>query len=202
MGRKIMSKRYIKEDIDRFYDYDLSISNREIYIAEIDELMSERVIKGVKSLKAGDEVLFTINSPGGDFYEGMAIYSAIKRYTEEYGGTIMNGTGHVMSMGTIIFQAAQYRYLDEHCTMMLHYGSAATGGWIHAKDFIQDAKEEQRLSSIMERIYLKKIKVKHPKFTLKDLREKMNFNWYLSAKEAVKWGLADGILGVDDADES
>jgi ATP-dependent protease ClpP protease subunit len=47
----------------------------------------------------------------------------------------------------------------------------------------------------MEGIYLKRIKEKHPKFTRRKLKEMMNFDCILSAKEAVELGLADKILG-------
>jgi ATP-dependent protease ClpP protease subunit len=51
------------------------------------------------------------------------------------------------------------------------------------------AKEEGRL----DMIYLEQIRKKIPSFTFKQLRAKLNKDWYLTAEETVKLGLADEI---------
>jgi ATP-dependent Clp protease protease subunit len=182
----------------QFFDYDLHLDNREIFIKEITDETAEVVLKGLSILSTlpGKDTLFTINSPGGAVYAGLAIYDAIKSCPTH---TVIYGTGYVMSIASVIFQAADIRAITPTTSFMLHYGCTGADDATHSQDFIKDAQEELRLNKLIENIYLEKIRAKHPKFTLRALREKMKFNWYLSAQEVVKWGLADAV--VEDINE-
>jgi ATP-dependent Clp protease protease subunit len=201
-----MSKRYVKEDIDRFYDYDLDISNGTIYMGSmmvdwdsgesgVDFSMAERMIKGIYVLqkKGPEEITIIMNNPGGDWYHGMAIYDAIQNSEKE---VTIKVFGHAMSMGAVILQAADKRLLAPHSTMLLHHGT--DGYYGHALDMEKRGDEAKRLRLQMEDIFFNRIHNKHDSFTIEVLREKLNFDWFLDASTAVRWGLADGIIGEDD----
>lgn len=202
-----MSKRYSKDNIDYLYDYGIDIQNRTLYIGSTtyswedvetgtDFSMAERVIKGLHILDKSDaDITVVMNNPGGEWYHGMAIYDALRSAKSNI---IMNVYGMAMSMGSVILQAADIRLLAPNSTLLLHYG---TDGYIgHSKDFVKAAEENKRINKIMEDIYLENINVKHPNFTLDELEKRIKYDYFIPAREAVKLGLADGILGEEDND--
>ena len=182
-----------KEDFDRFFDYDVHIPTRTLFMGgDTDEGMAERFIKGMHLLEAKnlDPITVIMNNYGGDEYDGMAIYDAIatsKCYT-----TIV-AYGSAMSMGSWIPQAADERVMAPSATMMIHYGT--WGGY--ELDSIHVAtmhKENERLTHNMEQEYLRRIREKHPKFPLARLRRWLTNEKFLTAEETVEWGLADKVL--------
>ena len=79
--------------------------------------------------------------------------------------------------------------------MLLHYGTDGTVG--HALDFIKYAEQAKKANKLLEDIYLERIKEKHPSYTREDLKTKISFDCYLSAKGAAKLGLVDKIVGEE-----
>jgi len=198
-----MSKRLNRDDIDRWHDYNLHLPSRTIYIGseatailpDVDEsgtdaLMSERAVKNLFILNSisQDPIKIIMNNPGGDWYHGMAIYDAIK---QSKAMITMEVSGNASSMGSIILQAADERVMHPHAVMLLHYGSLATDG--HVKDVYRTTDEYKRYDAIMEDIYLEQIKRKHPKYTRKQLQDKIRHDCYLSAQEALDLGLIDRV---------
>ena len=197
--------RLIKESIDRFYDYDIHVETRTLWMGSVsvdmdgesgtDANMAERVIKGLHlldlSAPTGDKpITIIMNNLGGDWYHGMAIYDAIKACKNHVTVKVF---GYVMSMGSIIIQAADKRIMSPNSRMMIHYGTQGYHG--HTKDFIRWAKEVEKVDEEMESIYMEKIKERNPSFTLHKLKEMCKFDTFLNSKEALGVGLIDEILG-------
>lgn len=192
-----------RDDIDRFFDYEVYIPTRRLYIgsvtnldgneAGVDHQMAERAIKGLHILDslapAGDKPINIImNNPGGDYYHGMAIYDAIKACNNH---VTIRATGYVMSMAAFILQAADERVLTPNAGVMIHYGTSGTQG--HAKDMMRWAKEYERLNSVMEETLLGRIKEKHPTFSREKIAKLLVFDTIYPASEAVALGLADRL---------
>jgi ATP-dependent Clp protease, protease subunit len=194
--------KFTRDDVDKFYDYDIDLPHRTIYVGSInsdidgdesgtDVLMAERVIKALHLLGQKDEpITIIMNNLGGDWYHGMAIYDAIKTCNCHI---TIKAYGYCMSMGSVILQAADERLMAPNAKMMIHYGSNAAPS-IHSKIFDSWAEENKKINTAMEDIYLDKIKLVNPSFTRQDLEKKLNFDTFLTAEEAVKLGLADDIL--------
>jgi len=197
--------RLIKESIDRFYDYDIHVETRTIYMGSVsvdfddesgtDANMAERVIKGLHlldlSAPTGDKpITIIMNNLGGDWYHGMAIYDAIKACKNHVTIVVY---GYAMSMGSIILQAADKRTMMPNSRLMIHYGT--NGYYGHTKTFIKWAEETKKIDIEMENIYMEKIKEKNPTFTLHKLKEMCKFDTFLNSKEALGVGLIDEILG-------
>lgn len=194
------------DEVDKFFEYNLFIPSRTIFMGSLSEsweggetgvnyAMAEYVIKGLHILErlapkppANNDITILLNNPGGDWYHGMAIYDAIQAC--EANVTIRT-LGHAMSMGSIILQAADDRVMSPNSRLMIHYGTS--GFHNHTKIVQQWAKEDKKLIGIMEEIYMDKIKLKHPTFPGKKLRDMLNFDTILNAEEAVNLGLADRI---------
>lgn len=144
-------------------------------------------------------ILLHINTIGGDWDDGMAIYDVVK-----YSSCPINAIGHgcVYSMGSLILQAAKKRYLMPHCSFMVHLGSTSFDGEFQTAastiEFYENGK------SVMLEIYSERCqkgeffvskgmdKKKTEDFIYKKLREKTD--WYMTAKEAVYYGFADKVL--------
>jgi ATP-dependent Clp protease protease subunit len=198
-----MAKKSGKDDIDNFHIYNIHFATRTLYIgsiqadengeAGIDNFTAAQVIKNLYILdntkEADQPINIILNTPGGDFYHGIGIYDAIRQCKNEVN---IVGYGYVMSMGSVIMQAADNRAISENACMMLHYGTNGFGG--HSKDFESWANENSRINVDMESIYLERIKQKHPSFTRKKLQKLITFDRFLTAKAALELGLVDKII--------
>lgn len=201
-----MSKRVNRDDVDKFHDYDLYIPSRTIFMGSEEEDMEEgesgtdsrmakKLVKNMQILESlnSEPIKIIMNNPGGEEYNGLAIFDAIK--TAKSHVTIVV-YGHAMSMGSIILQAADERVMAPNSRMMIHYG---TWGIVdHPKIVYQWTEECKKFDKWMEDIYLNKIKEKHPDFTMAKLHKMLNFDTFLTAREAVEMGLADKVLGEED----
>lgn len=190
-----------KEVIDLWYNQNVDVSSRVIYMGplpndnenpdtcwSISEYSISNIIKSLHLLMTlGKEAITIVGSTyGGNFYDAMALYDAISRTKNDI-RIVMEG--YCMSAGTIILQSANMRILSKNCRLLLHYGSDGFSGT--AKDFENRGEESKACNTIMEDIYLKRIRQKHPKFKRADLQEYIKYDKYISATEAVKLGLAD-----------
>lgn len=202
-------RRYKTDDIDKFFDYDLSVPTRTIYMGSIstdvdgaesgtDAGMAERMIKSLHIMENFDAaagngekpITIIMNNIGGDEYHGMAIFDAIQSCKNHVDIKVY---GHAMSMGSIILQAADTRIMAPNSRMMIHYGT--WGVHDHAPTAYKWAEEGKKFDKWMEDLYLKKIREKHPKFATEKLRKWLTADTFFTPEEAVHWNLADEILG-------
>lgn len=202
------SKRLSKEDIDRFFEYGVHPGTRTVYIGSAvyngddetgtDFLMAEKAIKGLHILdsQSAQDITVLMNNLGGDEYHGLAIFDAIRACRSR---VTVRGTGHVMSMGSWIIQAADWRVMTPSAVMMIHYGEF--GVLNHPKITYKWAEEGKRLDRLMEDTYLDRIRVRHPKFTRKRLQEMLNFDTILTAQQALELGLIDKIEQCQEGNE-
>lgn len=191
--------RIVKESIERFYDYDIHIESRTLFIGdsrgegdnegEIDADVSQRAIKGFHLLTAAaadKPVTVYINSFGGCFYNGMAIYDAIKACPCHITAYVC---GSAMSMGSLILQAADTRLIYPHATMMLHDGYDTRVGDV-PQTFFNWAEYSRKMRTVMYKIYADRSGQK-PSYW----RRKLSNDLILTASEAKELGLVDGIVG-------
>jgi ATP-dependent protease ClpP protease subunit len=201
------SNKIPADDVDKFFDYGVFVPSRTLYIGSyasdwegaemgVNHAMAERAIKGLHVLErlapmskeANDDINIIMNNPGGEWYHGMAIFDAILGCDSH---VTIRATGHAMSMGSIILQAADERVMTPNAKFMIHYGTSGFNN--HTKIVQQWAKEDKKVCAQMEQIYMEKITQKHPNFTLKKLRAMLNFDTILTAQETVDLGLADRV---------
>ena len=158
-------------------------------------------IKNIRALerKSKDPITIHMNSIGGEWADGMAIYDAI--CMSKCHVTIIV-YGQAESMSSIIFQAADERMITENSYFMIHYGSTdATGDYLNVQNF---AKYEQAICDKMIDIYAnvcvngKFFKEKYNNNTSsvkKYLQRKLKHgDWYMTAGETVDYGLADKVI--------
>lgn len=200
-----MSKKFVKDEIDRFHDYSIYLPTRTINIGSeenslehgesgVDGAMAERAVKNLHILESLSKEPITVimNNIGGDFYHGLAIYDAIKACEST---VTIKVFGHAMSMGSIILQAADERIMAPTSKQMIHYGTWGYDG--HSKTAQQWAKENDKLDRWLEDMYLEMIHEKVPDFSLAKLRKMLDHDTFFTARESVNIGLADKILGEE-----
>jgi ATP-dependent Clp endopeptidase proteolytic subunit ClpP len=193
--------RINRDDVDKLYDYDLYIPSRTIYMGSTevdlegnesgtDPVMAERVIKALHLLDQKNEpITIIMNNPGGSWYDGMAIYDAVKACQSHITIKVF---GVAMSMGAVILQAADERVMAPNARCMIHYGYMGWSG--HSKTFDKWGDENKRINKEMEDILLFRIKQAQPNYALNTLQNLLDHDTILSADETVKLGLADKVL--------
>ena len=197
----IMKKKFIRDDFEKFHDYNCLIPARIIYFGSewddgdeeggVDAMSTKTIIKNLIYLDRVKQEPITIywNSPGGCWFRGMAIYDTIRGLRSP---VTMIGFGMVRSMGTIIMQACKERFLAPNCDFMIHDGSEGNYGVPQNNE--KWAAYGKYARNKMYDIYLEKIKEKKPSFNRKQLEQKCVIDWIMTGTQAVEFGLADKVL--------
>jgi len=190
----VVMARHSKDRVAQWYDYNVHLETRTLYLGDgeegIDPEVAMSVIKAFHlfDTTATDKpVTVYLNSEGGSWYDGMAIYDMIEQSVSHVD---MYAAGSVMSMGSIILQAADVRYMYPHATLMIHDGSESLIG--HTRNVINWAKYSEKLCGDMYHIYSKR-SGKPSSFW----KKRCSHDTILSAKEALEVGLIDHIVGEE-----
>lgn len=153
--------------------------------------------------KSSEPILVHMKLSGGFEDQGLAIYDLLKSCPNMV--TILAYTDP-SSMSSVVIQGADKRVLMPHAKYMFHYGDALHTGT--KKQVLTAAEELVKSERLIMDIYVQAMKrtgcYKHrsKKFITQWLRERMDAkeDVYLSAKEAVKYGLADSVFGENGYD--
>jgi ATP-dependent Clp endopeptidase proteolytic subunit ClpP len=185
-----------------FHEMNLHLPTRTIYFGSVgvdsqtdsDEVNCRTVGQLIKNLhiletKEIGPITLLLNTPGGSWEDGTAVYDLIKNLKSEV--TII-GMGKIWSMGSIIFQAGKKRVIMPNATIMVHDGSDGYIG--DSKSFESWAKDSKRVRHVMYNIYFEQMKKKNTKITLKNIENMCSHDKIFTAEEAVKIGLADEIM--------
>lgn len=125
-----------------------------------------------------------INSNGGDVNPVMHIVDIISiSKTPVY--TI--GLGKIFSSGGILFVAGHKRFVFENTSCLIHDGSTIMGG--DNGKVIDNFVETKR---ILDRI--REYFIANTKITPNEFDEHSRKDWYITAEEMVKYGIADCIV--------
>jgi ATP-dependent Clp protease, protease subunit len=132
------------------------------------------------------DISLYINSPGGSVTAGMAIYDTMQFIKPDV-ATIVMGQG--ASMGSLLATAGApgKRYILPNARHMIHQPLGGASG--QATDVEIQARELLRWKKVLTDIY-----VKHTKKSYAELESDMERDFFMTADEAVAYGLADEIL--------
>lgn len=188
--------------IEKFHNDNLYLPTRTIYFGradintdseesnEVNCITAGQVIKNLHILNFLDSkspITLLLNSPGGSWEDGMAIYDVIKTIKSP---VVIIGMGKIYSMASVIIQSAKKRILMPNALFMIHDGFEGYVG--DTKSFEAWAKNAKDVRETMYKIYYSRMKKK--RVTLKQIEEMCSHDTILTAKEAVKLGLADNIM--------
>lgn len=176
---------------ERAYDiYSRLLKDRIIFIGTpIDDNVANLVIAQLLFLESEDpdkDINLYINSPGGVIYSGLAIYDTMQ-YIKPDVSTIC--VGLAASMGAVLLTAGTKgkRYALPNSRMMMHQPLGGAQG--QAVDIEIHAKEILRI-----RESLNSILASHTGQSIERIAQDTDRDFYMSAQQAVEYGLVDSIL--------
>ena len=188
---------------ERAYDiYSRLLKERIIMLnGPVEDHMANLVVAQLLFLESedpGKDISLFINSPGGLVTAGLSIYDTMQVIKPDVATYVM---GQACSMGSFLAQAgaAGKRHVLAESRTMIHRvssGTPGTKGSVHVQELqFEDAKrsfeESQRINQRLTELYVKHNSVGK---TYDEMFAVMKFDTFLSAKEAVEFGLADKVL--------
>ena len=198
MGRMNDMRNYLVPNVivrtrdgERGYDiYSRLLEDRIIFLGEeVTEGSANTIVAQLLHLANEDpdkDIQLYINSPGGSVYDGLAIYDTMQ-YIKPDVQTI--GIGLQASMGAFLLGsgAKGKRFVLPNARVMIHQPSSGTQG------MVTDQEISLRESVGMKEL-LAKVIAKNTGQKLEKVKADMERDHWMSADEAVKYGLADAII--------
>ena len=188
---------------ERAYDiYSRLLKERIVFLnGPVDDNSANVIVAQLLFLESEDsdkDINFYINSPGGMVTAGLSIYDVMQFIKPDVATYVM---GQACSMGSFLAQsgAKGKRYVLPESRTMIHRvssGTRGTSGSVHVQelqfeDAIRSMEESKRLNERLTQLYVKH-NTKGKEYA--EMFETMKFDTFLSAAEAVEYGLADEIV--------
>jgi ATP-dependent Clp protease protease subunit len=178
---------------ERSYDiYSRLLRDRIVMLdTDVNEHTASLVVAQMLFLESEDpdrDILFYINSPGGSVTAGMAIYDTMQFIKPDVSTVVM---GQACSMGSLLAQAGAVgkRLILPNARHMIHQPSGGARG--QATDMLIQVEEILAMKRNLTEIY-----VRHNTAgkTFEELTTDMERDNFMSAEQAVAYGLADKII--------
>ena len=178
---------------ERSYDiYSRLLKERIVFIgSEITDDLANLVVAQLLFLQSEDaakDVSVYVNSPGGSVTAGLAIYDTMQFLKCD---VVTYCVGQAASMGAVLLAAGTKgkRHALPGARIMIHQPWGGTQGT--ASDIHIQAQEILRLKD-----YLNGILARHTGKSAKDVAKDTDRDFFMSAEEAVAYGLVDDVLGA------
>ena len=178
---------------ERAYDiYSRLLKDRIVMLdTDVNEHSSSLVVSQMLFLESENpdaDIYFYINSPGGVVTAGMAIYDVMQFIKPDVQTIVM---GQACSMGSLLAQAGApgKRLILPYARHMIHQPSGGARG--QATDIQIQAQEILKMKQYLTQIY-----VNHNSAgkTFEELSQDMERDFFMSAEEALAYGLVDEIV--------
>jgi ATP-dependent Clp protease protease subunit len=174
------------------------LKDRIVFLGRaIDDHVANLIVAQLLYLEAEDaekDIIMYINSPGGSVTAGLAIYDAMQ-YVRCDVTTVC--VGQCASMGAVLLTAGTKgkRQILPNSRVMIHQPHGGAGGT--SVDIEIQAREivflKERLNKIIE---------KHSGRSLDDVQKDTDRDHYMSAAEAIEYGLVDTIVERHETTDS
>lgn len=151
-----------------------------------DEVMAADILTAIRALEnVNDKIIFRINSGGGNMFEGLAIFNAIRNCKCATEAMI---DGVAASMGSVIPMACNSVQMSKVAMFMTHRASGLMGG--NANEMRNYAQLMESMETAVCNIYAAKTGL-----TCEEARTKYisNEDRWLTAQEALAEKIIDGI---------
>lgn len=148
-----------------------------------DGITASAVSDAIAQAGAHDSVTLRINSPGGDAFEGVAIYNVLKNHGKPVNVCV---DGLAASAASIVAMSGDTICMGTGSMMMIHPAQGMAMG--DAKAVREFADTLDQVSASIADIY-----VERTKNSKKSVTDMMNAETWMSAKEAVKNGFATEV---------
>ena len=184
---------------ERAYDiYSLLLKERIVFLGTpITDPVANTIVAQLLYLDREDpdkDILFYINSPGGQITSGLAIYDTMQIISAPVTTTAV---GMAASMATVLLTGgtAGKRYALPRATIHLHQPMGGVQG--QASDIEIEAREILRMRDLLNDI-LKR----HAGLSDEQIKKYTDRNFYMTAEKAKELGIIDAVLtGSQQEDE-
>ena len=180
---------------ERSYDiYSRLLKDRIVMLSgEVNDQVASSIVAQFLFLEAEDpekDIFFYINSPGGVVTAGMAIFDTMN-YIRPNVATIC--IGQAASMGAFLLSSGEKgkRYALPHARIMIHQPLGGAQG--QASDIAIQAEEILRMKKELNAIL-----AANTGQSVKTLEKDTDRDNFLSAKQALDYGLIDEVLVKND----
>jgi ATP-dependent Clp protease protease subunit len=180
---------------ERAYDiYSLLLKERIVFLGTgIDDQVANSIVAQLLFLDREDperDISIYVNSPGGMIYAGLAIFDTMNLVRADV-STI--AVGVTASMGTVLLSAGQKgkRFALPNATIHMH--QALGGGSGQASDVEIQARELLRNNE-----KIRQILADATGQTLEKIKHDTDRDVYMTAQEAMAYGLVDELLAKPD----
>ena len=188
---------------ERYYDiYSRMLQDRVVMLnGPVEDDLANLIVTQLLFLESEDaekDITIYINSPGGIVTSGLSIYDTMQYIKPDVSTVVL---GQAASMGSFLAMAGApgKRFVLPNSRTMIHRvsgGTPGTSGSVHVQELeFEDSRrayeESRRLNELLTKAY-----VTHNTRgkTYDEMFEVMKYDTFLSAKDAVKWGLADAVI--------
>lgn len=175
---------------ERSYDiYSRLLKDRVVMLnGPVNDMISNLIVSQLLFLESENpeaDINLYINSPGGAVTSGMAIYDTMQYIKSDVSTIVM---GQAASMGSLLSCAGTKgkRYMLPHARHMIHQPLGGASG--QATDVQIQVEELMRWKTTLLDVY-----AKHTGKSTETLKQDMERDNFMSASEAVEYGLADII---------
>ena len=180
---------------ERAFDiYSRLLKERIVFVGgPVDDGLANLIIAQLLFLEKEDpdkDIDMYINSPGGSVTAGLAIYDTMQVIRPDV-ATICAGMAASMASILLAGGAPEKRFALPYAKILIHQpwvsqvGGQATDIEIHARDLIATRRT---LASIYE---------SHTKKPVDEILKDIERDYYMTAQEAVEYGLVDAIIKKD-----
>jgi ATP-dependent Clp protease, protease subunit len=137
------------------------------------------------------DIWFYINSPGGSVRDGLAIYDTMQLIRPDVATTCV---GMAASMGAVLLAGGSKgkRYALPNSRVLLHQASGGFQGF--AADIDVQAREILRLQARMTELI-----ASDTRQTTERIERDLNRDFWMSAREAMDYGVVDLVIGQTPA---
>lgn len=152
----------------------------------------KQVRDAIQSLPEGEKLILEINSPGGDVWAGFEIYGMLQACRSDTEAHII---ALAASAATTVMCGCDVVLASPVAQIMIHQPAAYVEEYMnndgaqHLKNYLDSVK-----ASILNGYVIKSA----GKATRKKFEELVDDSTYMPAQDAMKLGLVDGFLDVDD----
>ncbi|PNK88841.1 ATP-dependent Clp protease proteolytic subunit 1 [Serratia odorifera] len=147
---------------------------------------AKRIAGALRSMNGAD-VTVNINSPGGDMFEGLAIYNLLREYQ---GKVTVKVLGLAASAASIIAMAGDDIQIGRGAFLMIHNCWVVALGNRH--DFASMVDYLEPFDNAMADIYSARSGLDS-----EAVKQMMDGETYIGGSDAIEKGLADGLLSSD-----
>lgn len=155
-----------------------------------DGVTAKRIAAALRSIGPKD-VTVSINSPGGDFFEGIAIYNLLREHPHKITVKVV---GLAASAASIIAMAGDEIQVAKTGFLMIH------NAWVYAIGNRHDLREAadtlDEFDGVMAQLYADATGI-----SLKDAAKLMDEETWMGGQAAVDAGFATSLLSADDITE-